>query len=158
MKCLLLSMIILFGSMAFMACSQTKTSAELDASVWIEDYPQALELARETGKTILLNFTGSDWCGWCMRLNEEVFSQPEFNEFAEENLILLKLDFPNEIPQTDELIAQNRALMQKHGVRGFPTIIFIDKDENVIAVTGYRPGGVDGYLRHMTEIGIGVGM
>ena len=134
-----------------MSCSSTT----IEANEWLESYPIALEQAQKTDKMILLNFTGSDWCGWCMRLDEEVFSTPEFNEFVKENLILLKIDFPSEIPQSELVKANNRALLEKYGVKGFPTIVFIDKNEEIIAVTGYQAGGALAYIEHMREIGIG---
>ena len=123
-----------------------------EGSIWITDYQQALQNASEENKPILINFTGSDWCGWCMRLDEEVFSQSEFLNYAEENLILLKLDFPRNIPQPDDVVANNRALAQKYDIKGFPTIVLIDNNENIIGITGYQPGGANVYVQHLIEI------
>jgi protein disulfide-isomerase len=119
---------------------------------WSEDYRAAVSLAQETNKPILINFTGSDWCGWCWKLSEEVFSQPEFKEYAEGNLILFKADFPRDIIQSDELKTQNRALAEKHEIEGFPTIVLLDKDENVLGVTGYKSGGAKAYIEHLEEM------
>ena len=120
--------------------------------MWTEDYTLALERAKETGRPIMMNFTGSDWCVWCIRLADEVFTQPEFIEYAEENLILFKADFPNKLPQSDELKRQNQALAQKHQIEGFPTIVMIDSGENVLTRTGYRQGGAEAYVKHIITL------
>jgi protein disulfide-isomerase len=76
----------------------------------------------KTGKPILANFTGSDWCGWCIRLKKEVFVTPTFKKWAKENVILLELDYPRRAPQTEEIKKQNRELQQFFKVRGYPTL------------------------------------
>jgi len=141
--------LILIGILLILSCGKT-TSGALDAeNIWIDDYSVALTMSQETGKPILINFTGSDWCVWCMRLAEEVFNQAAFLRFAEENLILLMIDFPRNIKQPDEVVNNNRVLAQRYNIAGFPTIFIIDKDEEVIATTGYRPGGVEAYIQHL---------
>ncbi len=122
------------------------------ADGWLTDFKEAQKQARETGRPMLLDFTGSDWCGWCIRLDEEVFSKPEFTAYAEEALVLVKLDFPQDIPQSRELIRQNEALMEQYGVEGFPTIILVDADGEVLAETGYRRGGAEAYVKHLKEL------
>jgi thioredoxin-related protein len=99
----------------------------------------------------MLDFTGSDWCGWCIKLKKEVFSQEAFQEYAESELVLVELDFPRNKLQSDELKAQNQALAQKYGVRGFPTIILLSPEGELIARTGYRPGGAEAYVAHLKE-------
>tara|TARA_B100001250_G_scaffold331828_1_gene297063 strand:+ start:27 stop:533 length:507 start_codon:yes stop_codon:yes gene_type:complete len=89
---------------------------------WIEDFPQAFELSVETGKPILANFTGSDWCGWCIKLDKAVFQTEEFKIWAEENVILLELDFPRRKKLDPEVEANNNYLQSIFQVRGFPTI------------------------------------
>ena len=85
------------------------THDELQAN-WLENLNDALEISQETGKPILMDFTGSDWCFWCKKLDAEVFSQKPFIEYANENLVLLKIDFPSNIEQSEELIKQNEKL------------------------------------------------
>ena len=89
---------------------------------WLLNFDKAAEQSMKTGKPILANFTGSDWCGWCIRLKKEVFLTPTFKKWAEENVILLELDYPRRTPQTEEIKKQNRELQQFFKVRGYPTL------------------------------------
>ncbi|MGB5896232.1 MAG: thioredoxin family protein, partial [Ignavibacteriaceae bacterium] len=95
------------------------------------------------------NFTGSDWCKWCFKLSDEVFSKDAFKEYADENLILVKLDFPRSISQSSETKAYNQSLAQKYGVQGFPTIIIFNSQGKPVAKTGYRTGGAANYVSHI---------
>jgi protein disulfide-isomerase len=140
-----------------LACAQKSSDTKLtqsteESGIWTEDFSIAIQRASDTQRAILINFTGSDWCGWCVRLDDEVFTKDSFIEFAYENLVLFKADFPRNITQTDELKAQNTRLAEKYGVRGFPTILLIDKDENQIARTGYVEGGAENYITHIQEL------
>ena len=124
----------------------------LAAEGWLTDFEQAKKAAAEQKRPILLDFTGSDWCGWCVKLDEEVFSQKEFKDFAKDNLVLFMADFPRgkELPPAEK--QQNEALMQKYKARGFPTILLLDAAGEVIAKTGYRPGGAAEYVKHLQEL------
>ena len=93
-----------------------------DNDGWLINFEEAAKLSIKSGKPILANFTGSDWCGWCIRLNKEVFVTPEFKNWASENVILLELDYPRRVQQTDEIKKQNRELQQFFQVRGYPTL------------------------------------
>jgi len=123
-----------------------------DAPEWLDDYEAAKTQARETGRPILINFSGSDWCGWCIRLDEEVLEKPEFKSFAADNLILFVADFPRQMKLPEATAIQNRALAQKFGVRGFPTILLVEADGTTIARTGYQAGGADAYVEHLKEL------
>ena len=91
---------------------------------------------------MLLDFTGSDWCVWCMKLSKDIFSQPEFKEFAAKNLVLVESDFPSRKSLPDAVKAQNDALAAKFDVEGFPTLILVDAAGNEVARhVGYLPGG-----------------
>jgi protein disulfide-isomerase len=103
---------------------------------WTEDYKAALAQAKKENKMLLLDFTGSDWCGWCIKLHNDVFSTPEFATWANKNFILVTVDFPKK-PQSAELKAQNQALQKKYGIKGYPTIIFLDNNEKQLAQAGY---------------------
>ena len=74
-----------------------------DNDGWLINFEEAAKLSIKSGKPILANFTGSDWCGWCIRLNREVFVTPEFKDWASENVILLELDYQRRVQQTDEI-------------------------------------------------------
>jgi len=122
------------------------------AGEWITDYELALSAAKETNKPILINFTGSDWCIWCKRLQKEVFAENEFIEYAKSNLILLKLDFPRNIKQTEKEKAQNDALAKQYGIQGFPTIVLLSSNGKEITRTGYQEGGPKKYVAHLQSL------
>ncbi len=125
---------------------------EVTAASWLDNYAQAQAKAEDSGRPILINFTGSDWCGWCIRLDQEVFDRDAFKTYAEENLVLFVADFPRGFELPEDVARQNQQLAQKHGVRGFPTILLIESDGTVIAQTGYRRGGAEAYVEHIEEL------
>ncbi|MDC7235518.1 MAG: thioredoxin family protein [Spirochaetales bacterium] len=118
---------------------------------WTDDILEAIAESERTGKEVLLNFTGSDWCVWCDKLKKEVFSTDEFKDYAEENLILVFLDFPNGIPQSDEQKKQNEVMAQIFGVQGFPTLWLMDSEQVPLMKTGYRDGGAAAYIQHLED-------
>jgi len=108
---------------------------------WYTDPSEAAQLAKAAGRPLFMLFTGSDWCIWCKRLEGEILGTEEFRKFASEKLVLLKLDFPKANPQSDEVKARNRAIMQKFGVQGFPTVLVFDAEGNLVKQMGYQKGG-----------------
>ena len=109
---------------------------------WPTDYEQALTTAKESKKCVLMNFTGSDWCGPCIMMHKLVFSKPAFTEFAQKNLVLLHVDFPMRHAIPDALKAQNDHLMEKYHVEQFPTVILLSPDGKVLGqLTGYSGEG-----------------
>ena len=97
---------------------------------------------------VLLDFTGSDWCGWCIKLRKDTFSKPEFQKFAEEKLVLVELDFPRKKEQNAELKKQNQELAEKFGIEGFPTLVLVDpKGTEVTRNVGYLAGGPEGFAK-----------
>lgn len=141
--------LILFTLLFFvLACSDNKTQTSDDLN-WTTDLGKAIETAKVENKAVLVNFTGSDWCKWCFKLRGEVFSQDEFKEYAAENLILVKVDFPRSIPQSNQTKAYNQSLAQKFGVQGYPTIIIINSQGKPVAKTGYQAGGAANYVNHI---------
>ena len=116
------------------------------ASGWLDDYHKAQDEAKASHKLLLLNFTGSDWCGWCIRLDQDVFSQSDFKDYASKNLVLLELDFPRpggsrSQGQADELKKQNLELARQYDVHGFPTLIVLDGNgQKLWQYDGYLPG------------------
>ena len=123
----------------------------VSALEWLTDVPMALERAKAENKVVLLDFTGSDWCGWCIKLKSEVFDQPAFAAFAQNKLIMVELDFPRK-PQTAELRANNEAWKEKFEIAGYPTIILLDAYGNKLMRTGYRAGGPANYIAHLETI------
>ncbi|MFC1498771.1 thioredoxin family protein, partial [Verrucomicrobiota bacterium] len=73
----------------------TGVYAEEEHSGWLTDFEQARKLAKEKKLPILADFAGSDWCGWCIKLDKEVFTKEEFKKYAKDNLVLFLADFPN---------------------------------------------------------------
>lgn len=140
--------IVAVSCAAALAFAPLSTAAE----GWSTDMPSALEQAQSQDKDLLIDFTGSDWCGWCIKLNEEVFSQPAFKDQAPEHFVLVELDFPQDKPQSDELKAQNEEWAQKLGVQGFPTIALVDSAGVPYAMTGYQQGGAEAYMEHLDEL------
>lgn len=118
---------------------------------WETDLEAAKIRAEKEDKTILLNFTGSDWCGWCKKLSREVFRKKEFQEFAQEKLILVEVDFPRHKKMSSEQKRKNYQLQSKYRVRGYPTILLVDHNEKVLLSTGYVPGGAESYIAHLKK-------
>lgn len=122
------------------------------AEGWLTDFEAAKKLAAEKNVPILADFSGSDWCGWCIKLDNEVFSKDAFKEYAKENVVLFLADFPNRKPQSKEVKEQNDALAKKYGIRGFPTVLLLDAEGNVLEQTGYQAGGAKAYVEHLKEL------
>jgi protein disulfide-isomerase len=122
-------------------------ASAVHAAEWTEDYAAAAARAKKEHKMLLLDFTGSDWCSWCHRTDKEVFETQKFKDFAEQNLILVKLDFPKSRPLSDEVKAQNAKLQEKYGVEGYPTLIVLSPSEKVVfKQNGYKEGGPDAFI------------
>jgi protein disulfide-isomerase len=122
------------------------------ADPWTTDYEKAVEVAKEENKLLLLNFSGSDWCHWCMKLDEEVFSEKEFEKFAENTLVCVLLDSPRGIRRSSKRSADIASMKSRFQVRGFPTIILVDADEEEIGRLGYKPGGAEPYVERLREM------
>ena len=117
------------------------------SDLWSTDYAASLKKAAAEKRMVLLEFTGSDWCPPCKLQAKEVFDTPQFKEFAEAHLVPVKLDFPRNIPQSDEVRSANRELSEKYGVDGFPTLILLDSRGGELARTvGYNRGGMEGFV------------
>jgi thioredoxin-related protein len=110
------------------------------AGDWQTNYAKALETAKSQNKRVLLDFTGSDWCGPCIQLKKTVFSKPEFRTYADKNLVLVEIDYPQRKTQSAELKQQNEKLSRQYGIeeKGFPTVVLLDPAGKVIReFTGY---------------------
>jgi len=125
----------------------------IKADLWLNDFAAAKVQAEKEGKDILLDFTGSDWCGWCIKLKKEVFGTSEFEATAPKRFVLVEIDFPrdkNKIPA--KVAAQNEKLQDNFGVEGFPTIILLDAQGRPYGRTGYASGGPSKYLENLAEL------
>jgi thioredoxin-related protein len=119
---------------------------------WETDFAAAKKRAKAEKKAMLLDFTGSDWCGWCMRLQKEVFATPEFKKYAKTQLVLVEVDFPRNKPLPRKEKEQNDKLGEEYHVQGYPTIILLNSDGGEVARTGYKEGGPENYIAHLKEL------
>ena len=119
---------------------------------WLTDVPKAQDQAKTENKLVLLDFTGSDWCGWCIKLDNETFSKPEFADYAGKNLVLVQLDFPQKKQLPADLKKANTALQKKYKIQGFPTLIVMKPDGTVVwAQVGYLAGGPKAMIAKLDE-------
>ena len=131
-----------------------------EKSKWYIDFEKAAQVSLQTGKPILADFTGSDWCGWCKKLKKEVFITTQFKDWADQNVVLLELDYPRRKQQDEKIKKQNRELQQIFQVRGYPTIHFfnikVNKDNQLeflpIGQTGYVAGGPTPWINNANSI------
>jgi protein disulfide-isomerase len=160
---------VLVATMAI-SCSQKKTAeTKTDAppestpeiprdtavaakSGWLTSYEQAQKEAQSKNRLLLMDFTGSDWCGWCIMLDKEVFSKPEFKEYASKNLVLLELDFPRRKQMPPETAAQNEKLLMKYGIQGFPTVVVFDSSGKPLGALGYQAGGPQAFIAELEKL------
>ena len=119
---------------------------------WLTDFDKAKKEAAEKSLPILADFSGSDWCGWCIKLDKEVFSQKEFKAFAKDRVVLFLADFPRAKELKAETKAQNEQLNKTYGIKGIPAVLLLDADGKVIARTGYRRGGAGAYVDHLKKL------
>jgi len=143
----------------FISLSSFFVNAQEDLT-WHTDMSKASELSMKEKKPLMLFFTGSDWCGWCIRLQNEVFKKEDFAKWAKENVILVELDFPKRTPQDDAIKMQNAQLQQIFQVRGYPTIWIVNPEKteegkvnlNALGSTGYVAGGSEKWLEAANTI------
>ncbi|WP_162126482.1 thioredoxin family protein [Flavobacterium phycosphaerae] len=149
MKKLAITLFLILGSLTIQAQELT----------WQTDMNKAMEISKKSKKPLLLFFTGSDWCGWCIRLQKEVLKTPEFAKWANDNVVLVELDYPRRTPQQPEIQKQNQELQQTFAIQGFPTVWFVNaskKDGKInlekLGSTGYVAGGPSAWLAGADQI------
>lgn len=139
-----------FASLTTLALAAFCTAQE---TAWLTNFTEAKAKAKAEKKDLLVDFTGSDWCGWCIKLDEEVFSKDEFKKAAPNQFVLVKLDYPrNKDLVTDEIRAQNKELGEKYQIQGYPTILLLDCEGRVYGQTGYLDGGPEKYTTHLGDL------
>ena len=125
------------------------TCAGAFAADWQTDYAKALAMAKSQNKRVLLDFTGSDWCGPCIELRKRVFSRADFSAYADKNLVLVEIDYPQRKKQSDDLKKQNEKLSKQYGIdeKGFPTVVLLDPAGKVLReFTGYDGEMTAGFI------------
>jgi thioredoxin-related protein len=119
-------------------------TATVRAGEWQTDYDKALATAKAENKRVLLDFTGSDWCGPCIVLNKKVFTQAEFIDYADKNFVLVEIDYPTKKVLPDALKQQNERLKKQYDIedKGYPTIVVLGPDgKNLGEFSGYHGEG-----------------
>lgn len=120
---------------------------------WSPDFAASQKQAAESKKDLLVDFTGSDWCGWCIKLNDEVFKHESFKAGVKDSFVLVELDYPKDKSKlSEETQKQNKELGEKYAVQGYPTILLCDSEGRPYAATGYQKGGPEKYVEHLNEL------
>jgi protein disulfide-isomerase len=119
---------------------------------WIDNFEQAQKEAEAFKQPIFAFFTGSDWCGWCVRLKKEALDTKAFEKFAADNLILFEADFPRTKKISDKVKKQFGDLASKYKGRGYPTVFLLDAEGKQLGRTGYKEGGAGAYVNHLKEL------
>lgn len=143
----------------FISLSAITVKAQEDLT-WHTDMAKASELSMKEKKPLMLFFTGSDWCGWCIRLQKEVFKKEEFIKWAKQNVILVELDFPKKTAQEEALKQQNYQMQQIFQVKGYPTVWLVNPEKtaegkinlSALGSTGYVAGGPEKWLEGVNSI------
>ena len=136
-----------FPAMAIALMISAAASLQAAELTWQTDFAEASKQAAQEHKYILLDFTGSDWCPWCIKMDKEVFDQSQFSAFAVKNLILVKVDFPRKTAQSPAEKSQNEELAKKYAIEGFPTYILLDSSgKEVRRQVGYLQGGATAFI------------
>lgn len=139
----------LTGSLAILALT---TAMALAKPGWTDDCDKGLAQAKTEKKMSLLDFTGSDWCGWCMKLDKEVFSEKEFKDYAKQNLVLIELDYPQQKRLPKHTKDQNEKLKGEYGIKGYPTIFILDSEGQKIGQLGYMEGGPKAFIAAIEKL------
>lgn len=120
---------------------------------WTDDWEAAKAKSKSDNKPILIYMTGSDWCGWCKKLEKEVISKKEFTDFASQHFILMEADFPKTKEQPAPLKKQNAALRKTYLNGGYPTMYVLDAEGKKLSKDlGELEGGLDGYITQLKEL------
>jgi thioredoxin-related protein len=119
---------------------------------WLASHPAALAKAKAEKKLLLMDFTGSDWCSWCIKLHKEVFSKDPFVDYAKENLVLEVVDFPNgkKLPKAQQ--SANDSLAKKYNIEGYPTIIVLNSEGKKVGQLGYMEGGPAKFIAELNKL------
>ena len=121
-------------------------------SGWETDLKKAQDQAKSNNKLVFLNFTGSDWCGYCIRLDRDILSKPAFQEYANKNLVLVEIDFPRAKEQSSDLRKQNQQLARQYEIQGFPTIVLLNGSGKTIwRFDGYFTDGPDAFIAELEK-------
>ena len=139
---------LLIAMLAATICWQVNAAE----TTWLTDLPKAQKQAKAENKIVLMDFTGSDWCGWCIKFRKEVLDTDEFKAYAAKNMVLVELDFPKKKAQSDDLKKANKALKAQYKINGFPSLVVLDKDGKEIGrQVGFAEGGPKAFIAKLEK-------
>jgi len=119
---------------------RTSYEAQIKEPQWLTSLPEAIAEAQSENKLILLDFTGSDWCHYCVKLKKEIFEKSEFKAWASDNVVLLELDYPRGSQLPPRIQQQNEMLKSRYAISSYPTVLLVDVEGNVKAKMAYQNG------------------
>lgn len=127
----------------------TATAFATTPAGWTTDLEKAFEQAKAEKKSVLVEFTGSDWCPPCIAMRKNVFTKKEFVDAASKNFVLVELDFPNGDKAMKE---KNQPYAEKYDIEGFPTIILFNSDgKEFTRFFASEYPKVDSFLKHLDD-------
>jgi len=139
---------ILIAILAATICWQVNAAE----AIWHTDLPKAQAQAKTENKIVLMDFTGSDWCGWCIKFRKDVLDTEEFKTYAAKNVVLVELDYPIKKEQSADLKKANSELKDKYNINGYPTLVVLDKNGKEIGrQEGYAEGGAKAFIGKLEE-------
>ena len=132
--------------------TQLAPASNAPIGTWTTDYKKAQEEAKASHKLLLLDFTGSDWCGFCIQLDKAILQQPRFKDYASKNLVLMEVDFPRRKAQSAETQKQNMELARRYQIEGFPTLVVLNGEgKTVWRYDGLYQGGIATFLAELDK-------
>jgi len=132
--------------------TQLAPASNAPIGTWTTDYKKAQEEAKASHKLLLLDFTGSDWCGFCIQLDKAILQQPQFKDYANKNLVLMEVDFPRRKAQSAETQKQNMELARRYQIEGFPTLVVLNGEgKTVWRYDGLYQGGIAAFLAELDK-------
>ena len=139
-------------AIAAVICAGVASATSTPAG-WTDDFEAAKKQAAAEGKLLLVDFSGSDWCGWCKKLDREVFAKPEFLKGVKKDFVLVMIDSPNDKSLLSAKAAkQNPELQRQYKISGYPTVLILDAEGEVLEQTGYREGGPKKYVKYLLDV------
>lgn len=152
LKTLIASLLAVVASPAFIAAEAEASTQQATSQInWMTDYKAAVVKAKAENKPLFLLFEGSDWCSYCIKMNNQIIETPEFQQALADKLVFVMLDFPKKDKQDEEIKKQNKRLLEEYGVKGFPTVILVDPNLQKIAQMQYQQGGGALYAKKVQD-------
>ncbi len=141
------------SALLFTACGRLfAPAAPAVRANWLTDFAAAQAQAKAGNKLVLLDFTGSDWCEWCIKMDEEALDTQPFKDYADANLVLVEVDFPEHKKLPDKLAQQNGSLQQRFNIEGYPTFVVLGPDgKTLTTMVGYQPGGPASFIAQLKK-------